>query len=234
MDAITLTTTDQATLRAVLTAEPVPGTPLPTRDLLGNVAALLPCDGIGVLLVDNRGHTVDQIDLNPDLDVLARDVSHGGGPYYIGVMHWSVQPAAAQACQALVGLVDAVSIGYRNGPEHVAQLYLARVRRRFSERELAIMHLLTPVLQRLLRERPTSTLPPALTLAERRVLMQVAAGYSNAKIAESLFVAPSTVRKHLEHSFRKLGVTSRLAAVARLQGRDQPDLDLRERIERLG
>jgi Bacterial regulatory proteins, luxR family len=45
-------------------------------------------------------------------------------------------------------------------------------------------------------------------------------------------VAPSTVRKHLEHIFRKLGVTSRLAAVAALQGRDDPGLDLRERIDR--
>jgi hypothetical protein len=41
------------------------------------------------------------------------------------------------------------------------------------------------------------------------------------------------VRKHLENIYRKLGVTSRVAAVARLQGRDHPDLDLRERLERL-
>ena len=34
--------------------------------------------------------------------------------------------------------------------------------------------------------------------------------------------------------YRKLGVSGRVAAVARLQGRDLPDLDLRERIARLG
>jgi DNA-binding CsgD family transcriptional regulator len=65
------------------------------------------------------------------------------------------------------------------------------------------------------------------------VLSHVAAGESNAQIAAALFVAPSTVRKHLENVYRKLGVTSRVAAVARLQGRDHPDLDLRERLERL-
>ena len=56
------------------------------------------------------------------------------------------------------------------------------------------------------------------------MLMHVAAGRSNADIADRLFIAESTVRKHLEHSFRKLGVTSRLAAVAALQGRDEPGL----------
>ncbi|HEX5918110.1 MAG TPA: helix-turn-helix transcriptional regulator, partial [Nocardioides sp.] len=67
-----------------------------------------------------------------------------------------------------------------------------------------------------------------------RVLSHVAAGRSNAEIAEALFVAPSTVRKHLENVYRKLGVTSRGAAVARLQGRDLPNIDLRERLARLG
>ena len=41
----------------------------------------------------------------------------------------------------------------------------------------------------------------------------VAAGLSNAAIAERLFVAPCAVRKHLEHAYRKLGVSNRYAAV---------------------
>jgi len=93
--------------------------------------------------------------------------------------------------------------------------------------------MLAPLLARLSRERVAPQLPTSLTTQERRVLGHVAAGRSNAEIAEVLVVAPSTVRKHLENAYRKLGVTSRAAAVARLQGRDSPGLDLRERLARL-
>ena len=83
-----------------------------------------------------------------------------------------------------------------------------------------------------MRERPTPALPASLTVQERRVLVRVAAGHSNAQIAEFLGVEASTVRKHLEHAYRKLGVGSRTAAVARMQGRDEVDLDLAGRLER--
>ena len=65
------------------------------------------------------------------------------------------------------------------------------------------------------------------------MLLEVAAGLSNAEIAQALFIAPSTVRKHLEHAFRKLGVTNRLAAVVALEGRPVRD-DRRERLVRSG
>ena len=45
-------------------------------------------------------------------------------------------------------------------------------------------------------------------------------------------MANSTVRKHLENTYRKLGVTNRVAAIARLRGSDEPGLDLQERVER--
>ncbi len=59
----------------------------------------------------------------------------------------------------------------------------------------------------------------------------MAAGRANAEIAASLCVAESTVRKHLENSYRKLGVSNRMAAVARLRGSDHDGVDLRGRIE---
>jgi DNA-binding CsgD family transcriptional regulator len=52
-----------------------------------------------------------------------------------------------------------------------------------------------------------------LTPAEHRVLDLVAQGASNKEAAECLFVTVATVRKHLEHAYRKLGVTNRTAAV---------------------
>lgn len=55
-----------------------------------------------------------------------------------------------------------------------------------------------------------------LTPREDEVLSLVAEGLTNAEIARRLWVAPSTVAKHLEQAYRKLGVGSRTAAVARL------------------
>jgi DNA-binding NarL/FixJ family response regulator len=39
------------------------------------------------------------------------------------------------------------------------------------------------------------------------------------------------VRKHLEDAYRKLGVSNRMAAVARLQGRDSDTVDFKGRLE---
>ena len=47
-------------------------------------------------------------------------------------------------------------------------------------------------------------------------LALVAEGLTNAEIARRLWVAQSTVAKHLEQAYSKLGVHSRTAAVARL------------------
>ena len=57
-----------------------------------------------------------------------------------------------------------------------------------------------------------------LTARERQILAWVARGKTNPEIAELLWIAPTTVRKHLEHVYAKLGVRTRTAAVARLLG----------------
>jgi DNA-binding NarL/FixJ family response regulator len=56
----------------------------------------------------------------------------------------------------------------------------------------------------------------ALTPRERAVMRCVAGGLKNAEIASVLVIEPSTVRKHLEHVYSKLGVRSRTAALAKL------------------
>jgi DNA-binding CsgD family transcriptional regulator len=57
-----------------------------------------------------------------------------------------------------------------------------------------------------------------LTAREREVLAWVGRGKTNAEIARRLWVAPSTVGKHLENVYAKLGVSTRTAAVARCFG----------------
>lgn len=67
----------------------------------------------------------------------------------------------------------------------------------------------------LLRERQEGI---RLTAREREVVSWVARGKTNAEIAQLLWLAPSTVRKHLENVYAKLGVNTRTAAVARFLG----------------
>jgi DNA-binding CsgD family transcriptional regulator len=50
---------------------------------------------------------------------------------------------------------------------------------------------------------------------EREVVAWVARGKTNVEIAPLLCLAPSTVRKHLENVYVKLGVSTPTAAVAR-------------------
>jgi DNA-binding CsgD family transcriptional regulator len=66
-----------------------------------------------------------------------------------------------------------------------------------------------------LNEQPSGD--TGLTPREREVLGLVAEGLTNAEIARRLWVAPSTVAKHLEQAYPKLGVHNRTAAIARLR-----------------
>jgi len=50
---------------------------------------------------------------------------------------------------------------------------------------------------------------------ELQILGLVAQGRTNSSIARTLDVSPRTIAKHLEHIYRKLGVTSRAATVHR-------------------
>jgi len=67
-------------------------------------------------------------------------------------------------------------------------------------------------------EWPADGVAGMLTAREREVLRWVARGKSNGEIATALYVSESTIRKHLENAYKKLGVFSRTAAVALLSG----------------
>lgn len=64
--------------------------------------------------------------------------------------------------------------------------------------------------------RPGSPSFHELTAREQLILARVADGATNAAIARGLGTSPRTVAKHLEHVYRKLGVSSRAAAISRV------------------
>ena len=69
---------------------------------------------------------------------------------------------------------------------------------------------------RLLLEETHVELP--LTPREHQILAWVARGKTNREIAEILGIAPTTVRRHLENIYAKLGVRTRTADATRLLG----------------
>jgi len=64
---------------------------------------------------------------------------------------------------------------------------------------------------------PRTTTPRelGLTRREQEILAWVTQGKTNPEVAQVLWLAPSTVRKHLENVYAKLGVHTRTAAVVR-------------------
>jgi DNA-binding NarL/FixJ family response regulator len=71
------------------------------------------------------------------------------------------------------------------------------------------------VAQKLLGRVRTSTVPvEQLTERELKVLTLVASGTTNREAAKQLFISEATVKTHLLHTYAKLGVRDRAAAVA--------------------
>lgn len=129
------------------------------------------------------------------------------------------------------------------GVDHVMKLFLPtrdgvarslvfdRGSRDFSERDRAVVDVLQPYLVQLEDAAKTRRLAAALTggtetggaafcgltRREQEVLALVAEGKSNAEIASELWIAVGTVRIHLDHIYRKLGVRSRTAALAHVR-----------------
>lgn len=84
--------------------------------------------------------------------------------------------------------------------------------RRFDDRRLTVERSTDALLLKETRDEL------GLTPRERQILAWVAPGKTNPEIAQILWVAPSTVRKHLENVYAKLGVHTRTAAVTRFLG----------------
>ena len=105
-------------------------------------------------------------------------------------------------------------------PEVVRGFFFERNsgRRDLDERDRAVLALLRPHLASIRERWERRHRPPLLTARETHVLELVAEGLTNAEVAARLVISPTTVRTHLENVFDKLGVHTRTAAVAWLNG----------------
>jgi DNA-binding CsgD family transcriptional regulator len=127
----------------------------------------------------------------------------------------------AEVCAPL-GINHVMKLFFAVGDAGAAYIVLDSERRAFSDRDRAVLDVLAPHLA-LIRRRsllladgsPVAVAATALLSArERDVLRLVASGMTNREIGASLFIAPGTVRKHLDNIYAKLGVRSRAQAVA--------------------
>jgi LuxR family maltose regulon positive regulatory protein len=64
------------------------------------------------------------------------------------------------------------------------------------------------------RPRAATDLATVLTQQEARILGKLQSPLSNRELADSLFITEGTLKWHLKNIYAKLGVTSRVAAIA--------------------
>jgi DNA-binding CsgD family transcriptional regulator len=120
------------------------------------------------------------------------------------------------------GIVAELEVGIARSRTVTRNFVLSRSRGDFSVRDREVLEVLAPHLARiyereLLRRAADIAAPGSLellTARETEVLELVAAGLTNAAIAERLWISPGTVKKHLDNVYAKLGVANRTAAAA--------------------
>lgn len=125
------------------------------------------------------------------------------------------------------GIVAELEAGIVRSRTRTRNFVFSRKTGDFSTRDRTMLELLTPHLVRIhettqLRRTADLAAPGTLdllTTREAEILELVAAGLTNASIAERLWISPGTVKKHLDHVYAKLGVANRTAAAARVAGR---------------
>ena len=135
--------------------------------------------------------------------------------------------------QLLVG-VSRASTGYLAGfsVERGCPGFTAEDRQLFDtlQPHLATAHANAALYSRALRSFGAEPTGPAqrldlLTTRQLEILECLAAGSSNTQIAAALDLSPGTVRKHLEHILRRLGVTTRTAAAVAFVAGSRPSTE---------
>jgi DNA-binding CsgD family transcriptional regulator len=120
----------------------------------------------------------------------------------------------------VIGVDQMLAMAIRSGRLHIC-ISLNRAGRDFTATNVDIITQLRPLLTRrvaLLCATPHTNGVPQLTDRQRQILRLVADGLTDAAIAHRLDCSPRTVDKHLEHIYRRLGVSCRTAAIVAVGG----------------
>lgn len=120
----------------------------------------------------------------------------------------TVSDQAEDLVAALRGGADGYLLKDMEPEEMVASLEAAAAGRVIISE--ALTHLLAAAIRR--HNRPESTDAAGLTEQENRILERIAAGLSNKVIGKELDIAEGTVKVHVKHILRKLGLRSRVEA----------------------
>jgi DNA-binding CsgD family transcriptional regulator len=211
--------------------------PLETVEALGE---LIPCDAIGYTEIDRVNRRIlDYVgndDDGGDDDLFWHIVDehplchHHQAYADFSALRLSDVVSHAQLVRSRVyaewfapaGVVAELEVGLAKSRTHTRNFVLDRMHGDFSDRDVAVLQLVAPHLARIremtqLRSALEVTGPgrlELLTSREGEVLELVAAGLTNAAIAERLWISPGTVKKHLDNVYAKLDVSNRAAAVA--------------------
>jgi DNA-binding CsgD family transcriptional regulator len=131
--------------------------------------------------------------------------------------------AMYRECFRLEGVERMLTLCLPSQPGRVPRLLFFRgAGSDFSPRDRGLLTLLRPHLDQAFRAQARRRRPvPELTARQWQLLRFVAAGYTNGQIGRRMSITEATVRKHLEHVFGRLQVTSRTAAVTRAFGGEQ-------------
>jgi DNA-binding CsgD family transcriptional regulator len=112
-----------------------------------------------------------------------------------------------------LGVEHAVCVALPLRRSTIVGIAFHRATRDFDDDELAFVRRARPALAMAVRDAAVVAPQDRLTRRESEVLRRVARGESNGEVGLALRISRRTVEKHLEHVYRKLGVTGRFAAM---------------------
>jgi DNA-binding CsgD family transcriptional regulator len=214
MTHLDLSAREVTAVRRVLSADD-PDFERRMRSLLLALLRLIPCDRLGFAIIDRGGFLEYGVGL-PDHAVDRIGAGAGDSALRAGVEQLVGRPSSdlERAGLAALGIRDRLRICVGLDYGRVALIFFDRRTRCFEPRHVEIVSMLQPALARLVKPPGGPRMLAALSSAERQVLDLVARGSTNQDVADQLSVSEATVRKHLEHAYRKLGVSNRTAAAA--------------------